>query len=176
MKRTEKEEMVGVLSAIFNEAQVGYLVDYRGLTVSQVTELRRRLHGAQSTMRVLKNRIAKLAIRETPFEPLSEQLVDTRALVYGEEPVAPAKVLTEFQKDSDKLQVLGGLLLTGERSSLLDATQVTALSRLPSRDELLAQLMGLLKAPTQKLVSTLNEVPAKFLRTLAAVKESKPAA
>ena len=93
MKRTDKEEMVSSLTNLFNTSQVGILADYRGLTVAEVTDLRRQLHETSTNMRVLKNRIAKIAIKGTPFEPLADDLTSTRAFIFGEDPAGPAKVL-----------------------------------------------------------------------------------
>lgn len=161
--------MVGALSEIFSNFQVGFLVDFRGLTVAEVTELRRRLHETATEMRVLKNRLAKIAIKGTPFEPLGENLVDTRALIYGNDPVAPAKVVSRFLEESAHFSVLQGMLITKSVGSLLDVEQIKALGSLPSREELLSQFFSVLSGPASKFVRTLNEVPAKFVRTLAAV-------
>ena len=173
MNKTEKEAMVGALSDIFNTAQVGFLADYRGLTVEQVTLLRRRLHESASNMKVLKNRLAKIAIQGTPFEGLSDQLTDTRAFIYGEDPVGPSKVVTEFGKNVEKFNLIKGLLVTKTGISMLAPDQVKALGTLPSREVLLSQLLMVMNAPIGKFVRTINEVPAKFVRTLAAIAASK---
>ena len=173
MNKTEKEDMVGALSGIFNSAQVGFLADYRGLTVEEVTLLRRKLHESASNMKVLKNRLAKIAIKGTPFEELSEQLTDTRAFIYGDDPVGPSKVVTEFGKDAEKFQLIRGMLITQTGSSILEPAQVKVLGNLPSREVLLSQLLSVMNAPIGKFVRTINEVPAKFVRTLAAVAASK---
>ncbi len=165
--------MVGALAEIFANSQVGILVDYRGLTVAEVTELRRRLHETATGMRVLKNRLAKIAIKDTPFEPLAENLVDTRALIYGDDPVAPAKVVSEFQEESKTFSVLRGLLVNKAVGSVLDTAQIKALGALPSRDELVAQLFSVFNAPVGNFVRTINEVPAKLVRTLAALAEAR---
>lgn len=165
--------MVDLLAGIFNNSQVGFLADYRGLTVEEVTDLRRRLHGASTNMRVLKNRIAKLAIKDTPFEPLSEHLTEPRALIFGDEPVGPAKVISKYQGENGKFQVLHGVLVTKGVGVLLDAGQIKTMGNLPSREELLAQLMSVMNGPLSKLVRTLNEIPSKFVRTLAALAEAK---
>ncbi len=173
MRRTEKEELVGVLADIFKSAQVGFLADYRGLTVEDVTDLRRRLHESAAGMRVLKNRIAKLAIKDTPFEALSGELTEPRALIYGNDPVAPAKVISKYEGENKNFQVLKGVLVTKGVAAVLDVRQIKSLGNLPSRDELLAQLMSVMNGPLSKMVRTLNEIPAKFVRTLAAIAEAK---
>ncbi|MBI4081452.1 MAG: 50S ribosomal protein L10 [Candidatus Lambdaproteobacteria bacterium] len=173
MKRANKEELQGVMAGIFQGAQMGILVDYRGLKVGEVTELRRRLHEAHANMRVLKNRIARRALAGSPFEPLAPSLTDTRALVYSADPVGPAKAVVRFGTENERLKLVCGFLRAGAQGTLMTADQVKALSRLPSRQELLATLLAVMHAPAQKLVRTLHEVPAKFVRTLAAVKEAK---
>ena len=173
MRRTEKEELVGLLADIFKSAQVGFLADYRGLTVEDVTDLRRRLHEASTGMRVLKNRIAKIAIKDTPFEALAGLLTEPRALIYGDDPVGPAKVITKYQGENEKFQVLQGVLVTHGVGSLLDGAQIKHLGNLPSRDELVAQLMSVMNGTLVKFIRTLNEIPAQFVRTLAAVAEAK---
>ena len=173
MKRTEKEELVSFLTDIFNNAQVGILADYRGLSVADVTDLRRRLHDASTGMRVLKNRIAKIAIKDTPFESMMEDLTDTRAFIYGQDPAAQAKVVSKFQGEKDKFSLLKGLLVTSKGITTLDVAQIKTLGSLPSRDELIAQLLSVMNGPLVGLVSTMNEIPAKFVRTLAAVAEQK---
>ena len=173
MKRTDKEELVGSLANLFNTSQVGILADYRGLTVAEITDLRRQLHENSTNMRVLKNRVAKIAIKDTPFEPLVEDLVDTRAFIYGEDPAGSAKVVSKFQGSNEKFSVLKGLLITKEGASLLDAAQIKTLGSLPSRDVLLSQLLSVLNGPLVGMLTTMNEIPAKFVRTLAAVGQQK---
>lgn len=173
MNRTEKEEQVRELGEIFRNSPIGFLVDFRGLTVTQVTELRRRLREVSTTMRVLKNRLARRAIKDTSFEPLLEQLSETRALVYGSEAVGPAKVVSKFAEEFATFRVLTGLLVTRGEGKVMDAAQIKSLGNLPSRDALLAGLLSVLVAPQSKLVRTLSEIPAQFVRTLAALKEAR---
>ena len=173
MDRTSKEELIGTLNGIFNSAQVGLLVDYRGLTVSEMTDLRRKLYESSSQIRILKNRIAKIAIRETPFAELEGALTEPRALVYGDDPVGPAKIISEFVKKSDKMSYISGALVTPTGVSLLDANRMNALGNLPSREELLVKMLFVMKAVQTNFVRTLNEIPASFVRVLAAVAEKK---
>ena len=173
MDRTTKENMVASLGDLFNSAQVGFLVDYRGLSVEEVNELRGKLREASSQMRVLKNNLAKIAIKDTPFEPLSDEIVETRAFIYGEEPVGPAKAVIGFQQRNDKLGLIAGLLVKGSEGQKLDESAVKSLASLPTREQLLGQFLSLLQAPQGKLVRTLAEVPASFVRTLSALAESK---
>jgi large subunit ribosomal protein L10 len=173
VERQAKETMVASLTETFKTAQVGFLLDFRGMNVAQATELRRKLRAAKAGMRVVKNNLAKIALKGTPFEGLEPSLVDTRALVFGADPVGPAKVLTQFLKDHEKIKYIAGLLVKGELGQLVDERMAKALAELPSREQLIAQLLGLLAAPAGKLVRTLNEVPASFVRTLKAIAEQK---
>ncbi len=173
MKRTEKEAAVQAYAQIFKDSTVGFLVDFRGMNVSSVTELRRRLNEAKTGMKVLKNRMAKIAVTGTPFESLKDKMTQTRALVFGTEPVAPAKVVVKYGQENDKFKVVAGVLITGTALTLLDLPRVKALATLPSRVELLAKLLFLFKAPQTRFVRTLNEVPAMFVRALAAVRDQK---
>jgi large subunit ribosomal protein L10 len=158
---------------MFRDQNVGFLVDFRGMDVAAVTDLRRKLHGANTAMKVLKNRLAKIAMKGTAFEPLADQLTETRAFVFGKEPVGPAKIVIKYQQDNEKFKLIAGVLVTAGAGTLLDAARVKALSSLPSREELLAKLLFLFKAPQTQFVRTLNEVPAKFVRALAAVRDQK---
>jgi large subunit ribosomal protein L10 len=173
VKKEAKHVMVGSLTEIFKEHEVGFLVDFRGMTVESVTELRRRLHGTKSGMRVLKNRMAKIAAKGTPYEPLSGQMIQTRALVYGKDPIGPAKVMLKFATENDKFKLIGGVLVTQTGGVMLDAGKIKALGTMPPREELLGKVLFLMKAPQTNFVRTLNEIPAKFVRTLAAVRDAK---
>ena len=118
---------------------------------------------------MLKNTLARRAVKGTPFEKLSEQMVGP--LIYGisQDPVAGAKVLAAFAKDNEKLVIRGGAM----PNLLMSVKDVKALAALPSREELLAMLMGTMQAPVTKLVRTMHEVPGKFVRTLAAVRDAR---
>ncbi len=175
MKRTEKEELAGSLAQIFRASRVGFLVDYKGLTVAQITDLRRRLRQSAAHMRILKNRVAKRAIEATAFAPLKEHLTQNRALIYGTEPVEPAKAVSKYLGENDKLRFVAGFLVTAAGGSLLDASRLKALGNLPSREQLLTQLLFVMKSPQTLFVRTLNEIPAKFVRTLAALAEARGA-
>jgi len=173
VKRTEKEAAVETYADIFKGNTVGFLVDYRGMDVASVTELRRKLNEAKTGMKVLKNRMAKIAVTGTPFESMKDKMIQTRALVFGNEPVGPAKVVVKFEKENEKFKVVAGVLLTGETTTVLDLDRVKALATLPSREELIVKLLYVFNATQTKFVRTLNEVPAKFVRALAAVRDQK---
>jgi large subunit ribosomal protein L10 len=120
-------------------------------------------------LRVLKNTLARRAIKGTPFEKLTDQMAGP--LMYGiaQDPVAGAKVLSEFAKDNERFVIKGGAM----PNVLMSTKDVKALATMPSREELLAKLVGTMQAPIVKLVRTMNEVPGRFVRTLAAVLAAK---
>src|SRR3954454_928936 len=161
--------MVSEVSAKLAGAQVLLVAEYRGLDVARVTQLRAKARKSGLYLRVLKNTLARRAVKGTPFEQLSDQMIGP--LMYGiaSDPVAGAKVLADFAKENE-LFVIGGGAMPGSRMSDKD---VKALAQLPSREELLARLLGTMQAPVARLVRTMNEVPGKFVRTLAAYRDSK---
>lgn len=172
LNRQEKAVVIEEVSAQVAKAQSIVIAEYRGLDVASVTVLRKTARQSGVYLRVLKNTLARRAVNGTAFEPLSKQL--TGPLIYGisADPVAPAKVLSDFAKTNDKLVIKGGSL----PNNLLNQEGVKALATLPSRDELLAKLMGTMQAPIAQFARTLNEVPSKFVRGLAAVRDQKASA
>ena len=174
MERSQKEAQVNELRSIFNSMSAGVLVDYRGIEANQVVELRKKLNDASSTMKVIKNSLARIAAENTPIAELADQFTQTRALVYSDgDAVQQAKVLSEAAKSLDKLKILAGILVGDSKISILNSGEVEALSKLPSRDELIMKLLFLMQAPATQFVRTLIAVPAKFVRTLAAIRDSK---
>jgi len=165
----QKQAMVSEVSAKLAGAQSVIVAEYRGLDVERVTQLRSKARSSGVYLRVLKNTLARRAVQGTPFEKLSEQMVGP--LMYGisEDPVAGAKVLSEFAKDNELFVIKAGAM----PGAVMSAKDVKALAQLPSREQLLATLLGTLQAPMTKLVRTMNEVPGKFVRTLAALRDSK---
>lgn len=165
----EKKAVVAEVSAEVAKAQAIVVAEYRGLEVGNMTELRRQARNAGVYLRVLKNTLARRAVKDTPFEKLSDQMVGP--LIYGmsSDPVATAKVMNEFAKANDKLVIKAGAML----NSLISSAEVKALANMPSRDELIAKLLGTMQAPVAQFVRTLNEVPSRFVRTLAAVRDAK---
>jgi large subunit ribosomal protein L10 len=167
----QKQAVVSEIAAQLGSAQAVIVAEYRGLDVGAVTDLRTKARKSGMYLRVLKNTLARRAVKGTPFEKLSEQMAGP--LMYGiaQDPVAGAKVLAAFAKDHEQFVIKGGAM----PNVLMSVKDVKALATLPSREELLAKLAGTLQAPMVKLVRTLNEVPGKFVRTLAAVRDAKPA-
>ena len=172
LNRQEKAIVIEEVTAQVANAQSIVVAEYRGLDVASVTVLRKTARESGVYLRVLKNTLARRALTGSPFEGISAQL--TGPLIYGisKDPVQAAKVLAAFAKDNDKLVIKAGAL----PNSTLDANGVKALATMPSRDELLSKLMGTMQAPIAQFVRTLNEVPSKFVRGLAAVRDQKQAA
>ena len=174
MDRIQKEAQVKELNSIFNEMTAGVLIDYRGIEANQIVELRKKLNGSSSTMKVIKNSLARIASNDTPFAELADQFTKTRAIVYSDgDPVEQAKVLSEQAANIENLKILAGILVGDGKTIILDYSQVVELSKLPSREELIVKLLFLLEAPANQFVRTLNAVPVKFVRTLAAIRDSK---
>ena len=165
----DKKAVVAEVSAQVANAQTIAVAEYRGIAVGDLTTLRAKARESGVYLRVLKNTLVRRAIAGTPFEGLAADL--TGPLIYGfsTDPVAAAKVLSGFAKDNDKLVVKGGAM----PNFVMDANGVKALASMPSRDELLAKLMATMQAPIAQFVRTLNEVPGKLVRTLAAVRDQK---
>jgi len=167
----QKQAVVAEVAAALANAQALIVAEYRGLDVSAVTDLRTKARKSGMYLRVLKNTLARRAVKGTQFEKLSDQMAGP--LMYGitQDPVAGAKVLAAFAKDHEQFVIKGGAMA----NALMSAKDVKTLATMPSREELLAKLVGTMQAPIVKLVRTMNEVPGKFVRTLAAVRDAKPA-
>ena len=174
MERSQKEAQVSELRSIFNNMSAGVLVDYRGIEANQVVELRKKLNDASSTMKVIKNSLARIAAEATPFSELTDQFTQTRALVYSDgDPVEQAKVLSAATKEIENLKILAGILVGDSKTSILNTGEVEALSKLPSREELIVKMLFLMQAPATQFVRIFKVVPVKFVRTLAAIRDSK---
>ena len=165
----EKKAVVAEVSAEVAKAQGIVVAEYRGLAVGRMTELRAKARKAGVYLRVLKNSLARRAVAGTPYEKLAEQMVGP--LIYGisSDPVATAKVLNEFAKTNEKLVIKAGAM----PNALITAKEVKALASMPSREQLIAKLLGTMQAPVVQLARTLNEIPARFVRTLAAVRDAQ---
>jgi large subunit ribosomal protein L10 len=165
----QKKAVVAEVSAHVAKAQAIVVAEYRGLGVGNMTDLRREARKSGVYLRVLKNTLARRAVSGTPFEKLADQM--TGPLIYGisADPVATAKVLDMFARTSDKLVIRGGAM----PNAVISAKEVKALASMPSREELLATLLGTLQAPIAQFARTLNEVPARFARTLAAIRDAR---
>ncbi len=165
----KKQEVVAEVSAQLAQAQSIILADYRGLEAVDMTKLRAKARSSGVYFRVLKNSLVRRAVADTPFAQLAEQMIGPLAFAISADPVAAAKVLNDFAKGNEHFVIKGGAM----PNVVMGPKEVGSLANLPSRDELLAKLMGTMQAPVTKFVQTLNEVPSRFVRTLAAVRDKQ---
>lgn len=164
-----KIDAVADLKQVFGGAKDFIFTDYRGLTVEQISELRKRLRNEKAVYKVVKNRFAKIALRELKHPDVSKHLVGPTAITMSVgDSGAVAKILLDYTKESP-LKLKGGLI----EGTVFDGAQVEAFSKLPSKLELIARLLGTMNAPIQNTVYILNAIPTKLVRTLAAVAEKK---
>ncbi|MDX8390075.1 MAG: 50S ribosomal protein L10 [Mariprofundaceae bacterium] len=171
LKREEKEQIVEDLHQAWLATKAGVVAHYRGLTVGEMGTLRRGLHGAGMQMQVVKNTLARRAADGTTLEAAKSLFSGPTAIAYGDDPVALSKAMADFAKENEALDILGGTLDGKEISS----AEVKALASLPSREVLLAKMLGSMQSPISGFVRTLAEVPASFVRTLAAIRDQKQA-
>ncbi len=167
----QKKAVVGEVSAAIAGAQAAILSEYRGLTVAEMTTLRAQARAAGVYIKVIKNTLVRRAVEGTAFACLGGHLQGPLAFAASSDPVAVAKVVSEFARANDKLVIkigaMDGAIMSGER--------LQALALLPSREVLLATLLRTMQAPVAQFVRTLNEVPARFVRTLAAIRDKAQA-
>ena len=169
----DKKALVAEVAEVAAKAQSVVAAEYRGLTVSQMTELRSRARKSGVYMRVVKNTLARKALAGTSFEAVGPKLKGPLVLAFSkDDPGAAARVVKDFAKANEKL--VATLVSLG--GQVLSAKDLEAVASLPTREQALSMLLGTLKAPSQKLVSTIAAVPSKLVRTLAAIRDQKQAA
>ena len=164
MDRSQKADSVAQLNAVFNEVGVVVITRNLGLSVAQSTDLRAKMRDVGASYKVAKNRLAKLALKETQYEGLEEYLSGPTAIAYSVDPVAAAKAAVDFAKTNDKLEIVGGSM----GGQLLDQAGIKALASMPSLDELRGTLVGLINAPATKIARVVNEPAAKLARVFGA--------
>lgn len=170
MNRTEKQVAVNELAEKVRKAKTFILADYCGLTVEQMTNLRRKLHAQKSSVSVIKNRLFKRALQELSIKGLDEYLKGPIALTISEDdPVSPVKALVEFAKDNVNLKLRAGFM----DSKVMTLKMLQELSRLPSREVLLARLLGTINAPATNFVGVLSAIPRQLVTVMNAIKEKK---
>ena len=167
----QKKAVVSEAVQIFSAAEAVVLAEYRGLSVAQITELRSEARSNGVDVRVVKNTLARRSVSGTPFECLTDHFVGPVLISSAGDPIAVAKVVSKFAKDHEALKIMVGVM----NGDLIDNSTIQMLAKLPSRDELLATLMATMNAPLEKFVRTLNEVPGKLVRTMAAYRDSRQA-
>jgi large subunit ribosomal protein L10 len=172
LKLEDKKVIVAEVNEAAGNALSAVVTDYRGMEVGALTEMREKARHGKIYLRVVRNTLAKRAVAGTEFECLTDALVGPSLIGFSlEEPSAAAKLFKDIAKDNDKLEIRA-LAIGGQ---LLDASQVDAVAKLPTKDEAIAMLMSVMTAPVAKFVRTMNEVPGKLVRTVAAVGEAKKA-
>lgn len=164
MDRSQKSDAVAALNSTFAESGVVVVTRNLGLTVAQSTDLRAKMRDAGASIKVAKNRLAKLALKDTDYEGLGDLLTGPTALATSTDPVAAAKAAVEFAKTNEKLEIVGGAM----GKLVLDEAGVKALASMPSLDELRGKLVGLVMAPATKIAQVVNAPAAKLARVFGA--------
>ena len=164
MDRAQKPVLVAELNRTFNETSVVVVTRNLGLTVAESTALRSKMREAGARYRVSKNSLARIAVKDTPYAALTDLLVGPTALSTSADPVAPAKVIVDFAKTNEKLEIVGGAM----GATILDVNGVKALATMPSLDELRAKIVGLIQAPATKIVQIVQAPGGQIARVLAA--------
>ena len=173
LNREQKQAIVAEVAEVAGTAFSAVAAEYRGLTVAEMTELRVQARNNGVYLRVVKNTLARRAVEGTEFECLADGLVGPLVLAFSQEdPGAAGRVIKDFAKDHANLKVTR-LAIGGKQ---LDASQIDVLAKMPTYDQAISMLMSVMKAPVTKLAQTLNEVPGKLVRTIAAVRDAKDAA
>ena len=164
MDRAEKKELVGALNEVFKATNVVVVAHYSGLTVAQMQKLRQQMKQAGASVKVTKNRLAKIALEGTDVAAIAPLLKGPTVLAYSVDPVAAPKVAVDFAKANEKFVILGGSM----GKTALNPDGVKALASLPSLDELRAKLVGLIQAPATKIAQLVNAPAAKVARVVQA--------
>ncbi|MEM0990370.1 MAG: 50S ribosomal protein L10 [Pseudomonadota bacterium] len=171
MDRAQKEVVVGELGNIFQDSGVVVVAQYAGLSVAEMTDLRNRMREAGGSVRVAKNRLAKIALEGKPCEGMGQFLKGQMVLAYSEDPVTAAKVVEAYAKDNKKLEVVGGAM--GE--TVLDPAGVKSVAAMPSREELIADVVGMIGAPAANLAASIGAPAANIAGCIATIADKEDA-
>ncbi|SHI56541.1 50S ribosomal protein L10 [Wenxinia saemankumensis] len=172
MDRAQKEKVVEELGQIFESSGVVVVARYEGMTVAQMQDLRAKMRDAGGSVRVAKNRLAKIALEGKPCESIGEYLTGMTVLSYSEDPVAAAKVVDEYAKGNDKLVILGGAM----GDTALDPAGVQAVAKMPSREELIASIVGCIAAPASNIAGAIGAPASNIASILSTIEERADAA
>lgn len=164
MNRTEKAALVAELHDLFEQRSFVAVAHYKGLTVNDMETLRNQMREAGAGFRVTKNRLTRLALQGTKFEGLGDLFIGPTAIAFSDDPVSAAKVCAEFSKTNDKLVLLGA----GMGEQVLDAAAITALSKLPSLDELRARIVGMINTPATRIAGVTQAPAGQLARVVQA--------
>ncbi|WP_333715023.1 50S ribosomal protein L10 [Yoonia sp.] len=170
MDRAQKEQLVEDLGQIFESSGVVVVAHYEGMTVAEMQDLRASMREAGGSVRVAKNRLAKIALEGKPCASIAKYLTGMTVLAYSEDPVAAAKVVDKFAKDNDKLVILGGAM----GDTALDPAGVAAVAKMPSREELIASIVGCIGAPAANIAGAIG-APASNIASILSTIEEKAA-
>jgi large subunit ribosomal protein L10 len=162
--RAQKRELVSTLNQAWKGTGVMVVAHYKGMTVTQMTEFRKRMKEAGGAVKVAKNKLARLALKDTDAEGISDLLNGQTCVAYSEDPVSAAKVSVKYSRENDKLVILGGAM----GKTVMDVNAVKALADLPSLDQLRATLIGLIQSPATKIARVLSEPGAMLARVIQA--------
>lgn len=160
MDRSQKADSVAQLNEVFSEAGVVVVTRNLGLSVEQSTALRTKMREAGASYKVAKNRLARLALKDTDYTGIDEYLVGPTALAYSVDPITAAKVAVDFAKTNDRLEIVGGSMGV----TVLDEAGIKALASMPSLDQLRGTIVGLVNAPATKIARVVNEPASKLAR------------
>lgn len=170
MEKQKKKEVIKDIKVKLEKSSVVILTEYKGMTMSQLSVLRKKMRPIDAEYKVLKNTLISLALKDKPYDGIDKLLTGPTAVLFGyKDQVMPTKVLTEFMKTNEKLTIKGGIL----DGKLIDTKIITALSKLPSREVLIAKVLGGMKAPITNLVFDLKGILSKFVYALSAIKDKK---
>ena len=172
MDRAQKEKVVEELGQIFESSGVVVVAHYEGLTVADMQSLRAKARESEAAVRVAKNRLAKIALEGKPCESMGEYLTGMTVLTYSEDPVAAAKVAEDFAKENSKFEIRGGAM--GENA--LDRAGVEAVSKMPSREELIASIVGCIGAPASNIAGAIGAPASNIASILSTIEEKAEAA
>ena len=174
ISKEKKRKLFAEYSEIFSSLTAGVLLDYKGSSVTEITEFRKNLIAEKSSVRVLKNKVAQKALEESKFKDATADLIQTRALAYTDvNIISLAKVICKELETLENCKIISGFQVEDNKVTFLNEQEVVAMSKLASKEELISKLLYLLQAPITNFARTLNEVPASFVRVLAKISENK---